>query len=175
MKRFLNQSEYAAHRGVSQPRISKLIRQGKLQGAIRYEGRRTLIDWKKANEILKKTLDPSRKTKAEQVSKGEKESVAGEGKTIGLGFHQSKSLSEQYRAALLKLEYEAKSGKYVLRSDVESNATRVGKMIRTAIEGIGNKVAPVLVDMVTPAAIADVINREVNQILINLADEIKRM
>lgn len=85
------------------------------------------------------------------------------------------------RARLAKLQGDAveiknrvSKGNLVESKQVESDALKIGKMIRTGLEGIGNKVAPVLVDLDNPAAIADVINREVNQILIKMAGEIKR-
>jgi hypothetical protein len=48
----LTQGEYAARRGITQPAVAKLIRQGKLEGAFKREGRRYKINPQKADAIL---------------------------------------------------------------------------------------------------------------------------
>lgn len=59
-KKFMNQSEFAKALGVSQPMVSKYIRNGCLDGCYIRKGRQTLIDYEAAIEVLPGRLDPSR-------------------------------------------------------------------------------------------------------------------
>ena len=100
---------------------------------------------------------------------------------FGVGGDEGFDLSKE-RARLAKLQGDAQDlknkltrGEIVHADQVKNNALKTGVMIRTLLETIGNKVAPVLVDLDAPAAIADVINREINQVLSKLSDEIKRV
>lgn len=81
----------------------------------------------------------------------------------------------QAKADKAEMEVKIKRGELVHSEQVKNSALKTGVMIRTLLETIGNKVAPVLVDLDTPAAIADVINREIKQVLSKLADELKRI
>ena len=81
----------------------------------------------------------------------------------------------QARADKAEMEVKIKRGDLVHADQVKNRAIKSGVMIRTLLESIGNKVAPVLVDLDKPAPIADVINKEINEVLLKLADEIKRV
>ena len=57
----MNQTEYARHIGVSQQRISQLIRDGYLNGALKSFNSRKLIDRVKADILLKENLDQTKR------------------------------------------------------------------------------------------------------------------
>ncbi|WP_300462734.1 hypothetical protein [Desulfobacula sp.] len=70
--KYCNQREYAQHAGLSQQRISQLIKGGYLVGALKKFGKRRLIDPEKADQLLNENISqlrrkqpPARPTQAE--------------------------------------------------------------------------------------------------------------
>ncbi len=81
----------------------------------------------------------------------------------------------QAKADKAEMEVKVMRGELVHANQVKNDALKIGTMVRTSLEGIGNKVAPILADMNTAPEVASVINKEVNAILRKLADEIQRL
>lgn len=59
--KFYNQTEYSKHTGLSQQRISQLIKGGFLKGALKKFGKRQLIDPEKADLLLDENIDQLRR------------------------------------------------------------------------------------------------------------------
>ncbi|MDA3918034.1 MAG: hypothetical protein PF690_13825 [Deltaproteobacteria bacterium] len=61
--KYLNQTKYAQHRGIRQQRVSQLIKDGYLEGALKKSGSRKLIDPVKADQLLNENLSPTKRKK----------------------------------------------------------------------------------------------------------------
>ncbi len=87
-KKIMTTKEYSVHRGVNRQRISKLLNDGILKGAAWQEGRFWKIDREKADIILNKMTDVSRrplslkKNKKEPTVKEQRETVENAGLKI---------------------------------------------------------------------------------------------
>jgi hypothetical protein len=150
----LTQGEYAKHRGISQSMVAKLVRQGKLKGAFKKEGRRYLINPKKADAILSAIVDPA-KSKQKTVS-----------------FAEAARREKLAKAALLELKLKRERGELVQRERVEAVAAKLATLVRVGIEAIPAKVAPTVAGMTAPGDVARFIEREVKTVLNSLAKEI---
>jgi len=132
---YLSQTEYAKHRGISQPRVSVMVKQGKLDGCIKKIGKYKKIDRDKADEALKNNLDriynPNRK-----VTKKEVEETI---KAVGfehMSMTEAQKAQSQYKAALLKLDYEERTGELISASQVKKEVFGMARMTRDAILNI---------------------------------------
>ena len=57
-ERWITKSQFAKHSGKSPPLITYYLKRGKLKGATEIINGKELIDWKKADRLLKENLDP---------------------------------------------------------------------------------------------------------------------
>lgn len=143
---YLNQSEFGREIGVSQPRVSRYVKTGRLEGAYIKRGRRTLIHRTRALAILGRNLDPAGSIKAEteSVDDDEKRAVADEAGTGGLSYQKARALNEQFKAALNKLRYDRESGKTL---DVEETGRvffDAGRSIRDQLLAIPERCAALI-------------------------------
>ncbi len=178
----MNQSEYAKHRGVSQQCISKYIEREQLKWSVTKKGRAYEIDPDKADRELEETLDPINRPKSKpkkgakttKLSPAVMEGKAREGGTAGMTYSTARTLSEQYRAALRKLEYDEKSGKLILASKVARDADSVGRLIKERLTAIPIRIAPLVAVKSDPFECEQVIKKEINQILEELSKGVLR-
>jgi len=77
--KYMNQTEYSKHIGLSQQRVSQLIRDGYLKGALKTFGSRKLIDPAKADQLLDENLDHSRRKKSPTPAQRQAHAWAWEG------------------------------------------------------------------------------------------------
>jgi hypothetical protein len=66
MTKLMNQTSYALHRGCSQQRISQLIKNGYLKGALTTQGNRKLIDPIEADKLLEQNQGPGNPSLAQR-------------------------------------------------------------------------------------------------------------
>ena len=140
------QKEFAKILGVTQQRVSKYIADKKLEGAYIKKGRRTLINTERALELLGRNLDPAGsppegKKKRLKVDDEKKREVADSAGTGGLSYQTARTLNEQYKAALNKLEYEKKSGKLVDVETLERLFFDAGRKVRDQLLAIPDRCA----------------------------------
>jgi hypothetical protein len=172
---YMNQSQYAEYRRISQPRIAKLISQGKLDGAYIKKGRRYFIDPKRADRILEQNRDPkfdARNVKKEfKTGSGGKPPAVTQGRTL----NEAARLQMWYRAALMKLKYEKESGALVSKDQVNKQLANLGNMIRTHLESLPSKLAPEMTGLRNTKEIAACLQREVRSILRAMSHDIKKL
>jgi hypothetical protein len=170
----LTQKQYAARRGISQQAVAKLIRQGKLDGAFRKEGRKYKIDPDRADAVLQTFHNPARSKApavvqgvplADGVDRGSTSTIAGE----LVSFAEAARREKVAKAALLELDLKKKRGDLVEKEEVEAVAAKLGTLVRVGIEAIPAKVAPTIVGMETPGEVARYLQREVKAVLADLA------
>lgn len=148
------QGEYAKRRGISQPRVAKLIREGRLNGAFKKEGRRYLINPKKADAILEGFLIP-------------------EGSKVS--FAEAARREKLAKAALLELSLKKRRGELVEKERVEAVAAKLATLVRVGIEAIPAKIAPTVAGMDAPGEVARLLQREFKTVLSDLAKEIAEL
>lgn len=191
----MNQSQYARHRGLSQPRVAQMIRAGQLDGAFLKDDRgRYRIDPTKADALLDATrdvsLDQQRNlfTGAPMAKPGRPKtnSRLGNCHTLGGGvgraptgqprtFADANTLEKTYKAKLAQLKYEEQMGALVPKEDVDRQAHDLGKMIRARLEAIPARLAPTVAALSDPIEVAAHLRAEINQLLTDLSADVANL
>ena len=183
MTKFMTQAEYAAHRGISQPRISKLLKTGQIPaGCMKKISGRKLIDRDKADAALSENLDrmynpnPAKKgmpkSKPKKPSKPSKPEMARTTKTAGtkgMSMADAQKLQAQYKAAILKLDYEERTGKLILAASVDKDFFDIARLTRDAILNIPDRVSAELASMTDTHVISEKLTAELTQALEGLS------
>lgn len=142
------------------------------------KGRSYDIDPYQADRELEEKLDPTNQPSPKKGARKPKpspavmEGKAKEGGTAGITYNEARTLSEQYRAALRKLEYEEKSGKLILASEVAKDADHIGRLIKERLTAIPIRIAPLIAVQNDPFECEQIIKTEINQILQELSKEV---
>jgi hypothetical protein len=192
-RQYMNQSEYARYRGLSQPRLSAIVKAGQLEGAFVVEASgRYKIDVAKADEIIEGARDPRHDERlsrqrnlftGQPVAKRKRHPPAPRlgGDTLRPGRNQPKTYAEAnalektYKAELARLEFERKAGALVAKVEIHRQAQEVGKMIRARLEAIPNKLAPVVAGLSSPVEVAEALKVEINQLLTDLSNDVSSL
>lgn len=178
-----NLKEAAKALGISQPRASKLIKEGKLKKSVKKRGRSWEVDLRAAKKELRANLDPAQPIKAKiggkkrrqrkkEPDQEEKQETAKRAGTTGLDFSIARALNEQFKAALKKLEYEERTGKLVPAQEVKAAWIRHIAAAKVKLLGIRAKITPIVRDLVNDREVSDiileVIENEINDTLVEL-------
>lgn len=173
----LTQQELAAAIGISQPRISKIISDGILDKSIRKEGRRTYINFKKAQDELSRNLDMGRVTKANVPGIDNAKSIPGPEpdqfgvmNNTGIDINRAKALAVYFQAALRKQQYESLQGKWLQKDRVERDIFSITRKARDTLQNIPARLAHVLTDEQK-----EELTKEISQTLKDLANDLDRM
>jgi hypothetical protein len=172
----VSQTEFAKRVGVSQARISRLCSDGKLNGATHKDGARMMIDVKKGIELLKSALDPSYTSKIRKTVQGksedpEREAAPAESQKVKpvMDYGVARTLNEQYKAAIRKLEYEEKTGKLVDAASVKESAFSLGRRIRDSMLNIPDRIASMLAAETDETKIRELLTGEIRNALEELS------
>ena len=157
----MTQSEYAKYRGCSKQTISKFKRLGYLDGAFRKKagGAKRLIVSVIADKLLKQNLDPAytnRSDSKDDLSQDE-------------GFLKARTWSQRYKAAHSKLEFEAKAGRYVLKSEVRDGVFKATRLIQSILEDFPAKIAPGIALQTEEFKVVEALNKEFGELLRDLS------
>ncbi|MBF0395757.1 MAG: hypothetical protein HQK78_03220 [Desulfobacterales bacterium] len=181
MDNFLTQREFAKQIGVSEVRISQLVKKGTLKNAIKKEGRTIYIDFEKAINLLSKGLDRSKKTKiignidekneiltSEEETKSaanEKKSQVIKSTPMGsLTLHEAMTYQARFKAALLKIELDKKNKKLIDAEEVKIAAFNKGRLVRDAILNVPHRISPILAHK-DEAKVFEILDNELRQAL----------
>ena len=182
VKVWLSAPEYAKHAGISPRYVRDLIARGQItKRAVRPHGARKQIHREKADEDMELNVlkqhpgaAPRKLAREQGATQGNPRapveptvSAAGTGK---LSFSAAQTISAQYKAALLKLEYGEKSGELVKRKDVESEFFTLARTVRDAVLNVPGRVSAEL------AGVTDqhVINSRIEEELVKALEELAR-
>lgn len=172
----LSLSQYARRRGVSQPYISKLIRQGKLH--TEPNGK---INPAKADAELGRTIDPAnKKKKSKNISRSKTGHRSRDSKSPPDGlddqkktsFYEARTANEILKAKRAKVEYDKLVGALLPTEDVKQSAFTIGREIRDALTQIPDRIAPLIPDQSDLHQRTQILKVEINAILENMADKI---
>jgi len=194
----MNQTQFAKHIGVSSPRVSKLIADGKLDGAFKIDEKTGLrnINAEKAVDFLDQIRDitsapardklkkkvSSKSSKRGKASKAtsktseeEKESVVLAAGTKGMTYATARTYNEQYKAALKKLEYEERKGQLVERDKVERDSFNIARQARDQCLAIADRCAPLVAVETDQFQCHEILIEEISRILNELSNAISSM
>ena len=160
-------TEYAAHRGVSQPMISKLKSAGRL---VLDSNGRILV--RATDAILGKDMHPTKGGRAgsraasEPIAPAAPPSDQREPKLEGdeLSLANAARLEKVQKVRLLHMEIEEKAGNLVSRSDVERTAFDLARRGQEALMGIADRLSPQLAAESDP-----------HRVHVLLSDELRRV
>ena len=173
----MTQAEFAKEVGVSQPRVSKYIRDGIIKKGLAKEtpkAKRFKIDSEIAKAELANELDETRITKANVAGNRDMvNAICAAGLDVNnLDYRTSRALNEHYKAALKKIEYEEKKGDLVPTKDVEKEAFECARMVRDSIINIPNRIADQLSVISGKKEIEKLIKKELTMALEGLSNDI---
>ena len=182
----MNQKEFAKHIGVSQPRVSKYIRDGLLKESVSRNGRYVDIDAAKGVKELNKKLDPGRKVKAKAggkkrgkkkkaVDDSEKKDTASRAGTGGVDMATARALNEQYKAALKKLEFDQRKGVLVNIEDMKRLAFEAGKQIKEHCLAIPDRCGPLVAANSDAFECKQILLEEITMALENLSEVLRKI
>jgi len=164
----MTQSEYARRIGKTRQYVNKLVKLGKIPlGA---GGR---IDPALADAALEVALDPAREVdkkgpgEVDSLQNDQAESVnqSGDRQKGGLTYHRARSLRENYRFLLTKVEYQERVGHLVRLQDVNQALTDAGRLIMNRLLNWPSKLAPILAAESDERRINEVLMREARALL----------
>jgi hypothetical protein len=138
-------AEFAARKGVSPQAVRKAIKSGRLKRAVERKGPRNyVIDPEIAELEWSRNTEPQYQRTAEQINAGKARARGEEvpdpgpepppGNKGGAGTYSSaKAAAEGYKAMLLKLDYEERSGKLLDKAAAERAFAAAGMQVRDAV------------------------------------------
>ncbi len=152
-------TQYAKHRGVTQPLVSQYIRSGRLRDSVRKIGKdKYEIDFELADKEWDSHIKNSRGTEIK-----------------GPTYAQSRAIREAYTAQLSKLDYQERSGQVLLAGDVRREAFQQGRRIRDAILAIPDRYAALLAAETDEVKIKQFLDRELRKLMGDfIGDETER-
>ena len=153
----MTQAEYSRHRGVSRKQVTYYKNQGYLTGAFRRRNGKIWIVSAVADRLLNQRLDPAY-TKSSKLGDKKLSEKSHQ-------FLEAKTWEARFKAASRKLEFEIKTGKYLLKSFVRDGNFRAGRIFRDSLLNIGPRVAPILASESSEEKILELLQKEFNQIL----------
>lgn len=137
-----NISQYAAHRGISQPAVSSAIKSGRLERSVRREGKRYVIDFAIADQEWARNTGVSDKpahivTATKQASPpppaASKPAAEPENSDEEMSFAEARTQSEIYKAKTAELEYRRKAGELLDRAETRASVFDAFKVARDLI------------------------------------------
>ena len=138
--RLMTKSEYAKHRGVSKPYITKLAKNGVLVlrgGKVDVAATDTVLDDKPVDDV--DTPPPMQQPVG--VPPTRPADGLGQG---GASFGQARTIEMVFRAKLRRLEYETKQGKLIEAELVRKTIADAVRGLRDGILGLPDRLATVL-------------------------------
>jgi len=137
--RLMTKSEYAKHRGVSKPYITKLAKNGVLVlrgGKVDVHASDTVLDDKPVDDV-----DPP---PAQASLVGPPRPTAESLGQAGASFGQARTVEMVFRAKLRRLEFETKQGRLIEAEAVRKTIAEAVRSLRDGILGLPDRLATVL-------------------------------
>ena len=164
---WLTPSEYAARRGVSPSRITRLKDKGRLDGAIRQVGKKWQINPDAADKLLASSIDPgqpARKLHDPEPKTPEVEEMS---------YARARLLEMMARASLKQLEVDEKKGLLVNAEEVRKAAFDCARLTRNKIEAIPEQLGAILAAESDPMRVQEILTQYIKEALTELSSEIQ--
>lgn len=158
----MDASEYAKHRGVSKPMVTKYLSQGMIPSA-RKIGRSWRIDAQQADLELDAALDRTHGGKngvPPEPPAQETASIGSPTRSIP-SLAENRSIREFYAARIAKLDYEQRAGKLIPKDELRLKLAKLHLAVRDNLRTIPDRVAPVLAAETDQAKIHAILIKEI--------------
>jgi len=167
----VNVEQYAKHREVTGRSVRRYLADGTIpETAIIREGRLLFIDQEKADKALAKNATTQREIRADSKTKPvEMITMTEKAGTAGLSFHEARTLSQRFKAALLKLELEERTGKLIDAEKVKAAAFALARTTRDALLNIPDRIGPILAAERDQIKVAELLAGEIKAALEELS------
>jgi len=166
--RLMTKSEFAKHRNVSKPYISKLARNGILvmrSGKIDVQATDTVLDDKPVADID----PPSRPMRmAEDMGQGQPS-------THATTFGQARTIEMVFRAKICRLTFETRVGKLIDAATVRNKIATEVRAFRDGLLGIPDRLSMILASERDARKIRLMLDTEFNRELDRLADALQNV
>jgi hypothetical protein len=137
--RLMTKSEYAKHRGVSKPYITKLAKNGVLVlrgGKVDVRASDTVLDDKPVEDVD----PPAQSSPAGSPPRAVAEPLG----QAGASFGQARTIEMVFRAKLRRLEFETKQGRLIEAEAVRKTIADSVRSLRDGVLGLPDRLATVL-------------------------------
>jgi hypothetical protein len=167
--KLLKVADYAKRRGITERSLRRHLADGTIpEGAIVKKGRFLFIDQSKADDYLLKNIT-TRKQILQNATEEQKEQIVEKVGTADMSFHDARTLAQRYKAALLKLELDERTGCLVDAEQVRMAAFNLARTVRDAILNIPDRIAPILAAERDEGRVAEILTQELRSALEELA------
>jgi hypothetical protein len=169
-------ADFAAAAKISKQMASKLKIMGVFKGAlIKQTGKkRVLVDIDKALKFYNERVDPNfRKETRFKATPANKNNGGKQEKSGGQTFVDARSISEQYKAAKLKLEYEINKGLLVKKADVADKAFKAARLMRDSFLNVPARISALVAAESEQSQCYRIINDEIKQALDEFIRQLK--
>jgi hypothetical protein len=172
--------QYSDHRKVERQTVYKHIRNGKLSKSVYKLDGKIKIDPVLADQELSENLDqvyhprpePRRtRSKKKPPTKPEMEQVIRAAGLENLSLSEAQRLQANYKASLLKLELDQKSGLLVEKDKVRAEAFEAGRIVRDGILNIPDRLSAELASCTDVHAVSQKLMDAFNEVLGDLSDK----
>jgi len=172
-------TDFAKKAKISQAMVTKLRNRGVLDGAlIKQPGKkRVLVDLDKAIKFYNERVDPNfrkatrvratpLKKKPGPKKKTPKNTAPPVNKKSGdTTFVEARAISEQYKAAEKKLDYEIKKGLWILKSEVRESIFKCSRIARDSLSNLPARAAALLASTKDEERCYQILHVEVKEII----------
>lgn len=171
-KPYVSITELANTLGVTQQRVSRAINDGLLEKSVKVikQGKRNryeidealaVSEWD-ANIDLSKQRDIDKQEQTRELSSGLPDQSQ--------NFKKAKTAGEVYKAKLIQLEYQIKSGDFISAEQVKGEAYKIGRRVRDSLMAVPERVSAELVSMDDPREISIYLKEQIALALKDLGD-----
>jgi hypothetical protein len=167
--RLMTKSEYAKHRGVSKPYITKLAKNGVLVlrgGKVDVAATDTVLDDKPVDDV---DAPPPIQQPAGVASPPRPADGMGQG---GATFGQARTIEMVFRAKLRRLEFETKQGKLIEAEVYRKTTANAFRAFRDGMLGIPDRVSTVVAAESDPKKVHLALKTEISRELEAAADAV---
>jgi len=171
-------TDFATAAGISKAMVTKLRAMGVMEGAIiRQPGKkRVLVDIERALELYNERVDPNFR-KATRFRAGANPDNGKEKKerSGGQSYIDARSISEQYKAAKLKLDYEVNKNLWISRSEVSDLSFKAARLARDTLLNIPSRIAALVAAESDTNSCYQIIYKEIRDALDDFTKQLKKI
>jgi hypothetical protein len=168
--------EFAKHRKITERSVFRYLLSGGIPAEAKIkEGRKLFIDQEAADAYMDDNFTPRRVLLAgaaghvpptplpSPVMAVEDVTVAA--RTAGLSYTDARALSQRYKAALLKLEIDERTGKLVDAEQIKAVAFGKARTLRDSLLNIPDRLAPILAAEGDQVRVSEILAEEIRAAL----------
>ena len=176
----MTQTAYAKRIGISQPRISRMVKDGiiTIESMVRVGKTLKIYPTRADREIannrdvryVPRNVEGAKVPLKDQIEVAEK---TGTKKIVEL--NKLRAIGEQYKTGLLKIKYEAEQGKWIWAEEAEKIVFAAALQFKETAKSMVERIAPLMAAEKSHFKIKKILMGEVNQMLKELSDSFAKV